>query len=428
VDSRERRSLTSPANAGEDDLRPAFSPDGRSVAFVRTEVSATSIYRIPVTGGNPIRIARPGMPSAGLVWSPDGGYLLFATGRLAPGLLVVPAGARDATQLQRLDIAGFNVHDPSIVSKDGGREVDLAYAQKSMNWDIWGASIGNHVSTPVLLAASNRSDDGPKFSPDGKRIVFSSSRTGYEEIWVSMADGAMARQLTHFKSAVTSSPRWSPDGGWIAFESTVNDNPDIYLVRGDGSAPIRVTSEPSAEVQPSWSQDGRWLYFMSDRGGNGQIWKTPVEGGRAVQVTRHGGFQAVESDDGRFVYYTREGRGFYTTEERGRGIWRVPANGGPETSFSDKPYQDFWTLAGGGLYYLDVKGRMPYLFTIPGLVPVRRIDLATNRTTTVASVEASFPGGVSLLDVTRDGKQMAWVGWRERSTELILIRNLHIAP
>jgi Tol biopolymer transport system component len=360
------------------------------------------------------------MPAAGLAWTPDGRFLLFATGPLAPGLLVVPAEARDATHLQRLDVAGFNVNDPSIIGRNGGREVDLAYAQKGTNWDILGASIGRDASAPATLAGSSRPDDAPSFSPDGKQIAFSSSRTGYQEIWVALADGAMPRQLTHFASTVTTSPRWSPDGRWIAFEAVVDDNPDIYRVRSDGGAPVRMTSEPSTDVQPSWSHDGRWLYFMSDRGGSKQIWKTPVEGGRAVQVTRQGGYQAFESDDGRYVYYAKQ--------QHRPGIWRVPVNGGPETSFSDDPYDNFWTLAGGGVYYLDVKARIPQLFAISGPVPVRRIDLAANKTTTVATVEASFPGGVSVIDVTRDGRHLAWVSWRDRTTELMLIRNLHIAP
>jgi Tol biopolymer transport system component len=418
VDSGERRRLTSPAKAAEDDLWPAFSPDGQSVAFVRRAITATGIYRVAVSGGNPTRVAISGQPLDGLVWSPDGQYLLLATGRHAPGLLAVPANARDTTQLERVDIAGFNVSEPSIISRNSGREVDLAYAHEGTNWDIWGMAIGDHVSSPVPLATSTRANQAPSFSPDGKQLAFSSARSGYEEIWVSMADGSQPRQLTNFRSAVANSPRWSPDGRWIAFDATVGNNPDIYLVRPEGGPAVRMTNEPSTEVQANWSHDGRWLYFMSDRSGNTQIWKIPAGGGHATQVTRKGGFQAFESSDGRYVYYAKYWHG--------RGVWRVPVNGGPETLVSDMAWHNLWTLAGDGLYYFDVEGQMPQVYSIRRPIPVRRIDLVTHKTTTVATVETSFPTGVSSLDVTADGKHLAWVSWQEHDAELMLIRNLHL--
>jgi Tol biopolymer transport system component/DNA-binding winged helix-turn-helix (wHTH) protein len=418
VDSGERRRLTSPAKAAEDDFSPAFSPDGQAVAFVRRATTATSVYRVPVSGGNPTRVAISGQPANGLVWSPDGQYLLLATGRHAPGLLAVPANARDATQLERVDIAGFNVSEPSIISRNNGREVDLAYAHEGTNWDIWGMAIGDHAASPVSLATSTRANQAPSFSPDGKQLAFSSARSGYEEIWVSMGDGSQPRQLTNFRSAVASSPRWSPDGRWIAFDAIIGNNPDIYLVRPEGGPPVRMTSEPSTEAQPNWSHDGRWLYFMSDRSGSKQVWKLPAGGGQSTQVTRHGGFQAFESGDGRYVYYAKQWHG--------RGVWRVPVNGGPETLVSDMAWHNLWTLAGDGLYYFDVEGQMPQVLSITCSIPVRRMDLATNKITTVATVEVSFPVGVPALDVTRNGKYLAWVNWREHDAELMLIRNLHL--
>ena len=72
INSGARRRLTLPVNSGQDDVWPAFSPDGQSVAFVRRATTATDIYRIPTSGGNPTRVAIAGKPSRGLVWSPDG--------------------------------------------------------------------------------------------------------------------------------------------------------------------------------------------------------------------------------------------------------------------------------------------------------------------------------------------------------------------
>jgi TolB protein len=80
-------------------------------------------------------------------------------------------------------------------------------------------------------------------------------------------------------------PRWSPDGRRIVFSSRVKGNRDLYLTDSDGSNTIRLTSEPSQEEFPSWSGDGRWICFRSDRTGRGQIWKIPAAGGQPQQVT-----------------------------------------------------------------------------------------------------------------------------------------------
>ena len=418
INSGARRRLTVPANSGQDDVWPTFSPDGQSVAFVRRATTATDIYRIPASGGNPTRVAIAGKPSRGLVWSPDGKYLLFATGRHAPGLLAISAKARDSAHLERVDIAGFNVNEPSMIARKGGTEADLAYAHETTDCDIWGTPIGDDHSSPVPLAASIRADQAPSFSPDGQRLAFCSARSGYEEIWVSMADGSHPRQLTKFNSGVANSPRWSPDGRWITFDATIGNNPDIYVVRSDVGPPQRMTHESSTELQPSWSRDGQWLYFMSDRSGSKQIWKMPVGGGEASQVTRQGGFQALESVDGRYLYYAKR--------HGGRGVWRVPINGGPEILVTDLAWHNLWALADDGLYYFDVAGRVPEIFDIARPVQVRKLDLLSGKTTTVTTVQTSFPTGVPCLEVRRDGKYLAWVSWRDHNGELMLIRDLRL--
>jgi Tol biopolymer transport system component/DNA-binding winged helix-turn-helix (wHTH) protein len=427
VDSGEKRRLTLPASSREDDAWPAFSADGQSVAFVRRATTATGIYRVSRSGGDPVRVAIAGKPVRGLVWSPDGEYLLFATGRHSPGLLSVPAKARDSTRLERIDIAGFSVSEPSIIARKGSRKVDLAYVHETTDWDIWGAAIGNEHASPAPLAASIRADQSPSFSPDGRRLAFCSARTGFEEIWVAMADGSHPQQLTHFNSGVANSPRWSPDGRWIAFDATIDNNPDVYVVSSDGGLPRRMTRESSGEVQPSWSGDGQWLYFMSDRSGSKQIWKMPSGGGQAVQVTQQGGFQARESGDGRYLYYAKSATD-YRKWRSGRGIWRVPVTGGPEILVTELAWANLWSLAGDGLYYLDVADRVPEVFDIARPIPVRRLDLVTNNTTTVATIEASFPDGVGALEIRADSKYMAWVSWHEHNAEIMFIRNLRLAP
>ena len=88
------------------------------------------------------------------------------------------------------------------------------------------------------------------------------------------------------------------------FDSIEAGNWDLYVVGADGGTPRRLTQEPSEEGTGTWSRDGRSIYFQSDRTGRAETWKIPADGGTAVQVTRGGGGYAVESEDGRELYYS----------------------------------------------------------------------------------------------------------------------------
>jgi len=215
-------------------------------------------------------------------------------------------------------------------------------------------------------------ESGPQFSPDGSKIVFESTRSGAYEIWMCRSDGSGLMQLTHFNS-VTGTPRWSPDGQQIAFDSRAPGNADIFVMDSQGGSARRLTSEPSAEVVPSWSRDGHWIYFASDRTGGWEVWKMPSTGGPAVQVTRHGGYAAFESPDGRFLYYAK---GLTVP-----GLWRIPTNGGEEIeliSSLEAGYWGYWAVVENGIYYLDTTT------TKPGIA---FFDITIHRTTRVFDLE-----------------------------------------
>lgn len=78
----------------------------------------------------------------------------------------------------------------------------------------------------------------------------------------------------------------SPDGKWIVFSSTRHSlQPDLYLKTVDGLAVTQLTDDPAADVQPCFSPDGQWVAFASNRAGNWDLWLVGLRGGQATQLT-----------------------------------------------------------------------------------------------------------------------------------------------
>jgi eukaryotic-like serine/threonine-protein kinase len=263
LDQSVRRKLTSPPGLSIGDLDPEISGDGRSVAFIRATSSGVSdIYRVSIAGGEPTRLTT-GESLRGVSWTPDDTALVFASGGpLGGSLWSIPAAGGKP---ERLFVGGENASAPTI-SRHANR---LAFVQQTSAGDIWQLDVprrGQPIRPPIRLIASTRHDAGPNFSPDGKRIVFHSDRSGSLEIWVCDVAGHNLLQWTSIGGRLTGTPRWAPDSRHVAFDSRAGENSDIYVML-EGGAPRRITSEASDDVVPSWSSDGRWIYFSSNRTG-----------------------------------------------------------------------------------------------------------------------------------------------------------------
>jgi Tol biopolymer transport system component len=300
LDTFERRALTSPTLPLFDAL-PAFSPDGRTVAFVRyRNVSLGDIYLIPAEGGAPTRLTHDDARLWGsFAWTPDGKSIVFAGNRAGSDALwqLKLAGG----QPERLPVGGERAADPTVDAS--GRR--LAYVVFHEDSELYALDLTRPDDAPTRVAPSSRFDHMPQFSPDGRRIAFASARGGVApDIWVANENGSNPVRLTFF-DRFSSTPRWSPDGQWIVFDSAAHGSFDIFIVRAVGGAPRQLTTDPADDAIPSWSRDGHWIYFESARTGSPQMWRMPAEGGAATQLTKEGGFGGFESADGRYVYYSK---------------------------------------------------------------------------------------------------------------------------
>lgn len=405
IDTGERRRLTTPQAGSFGDTSPAFSPDGQTVAFIRNpNFLVSDVYLVPVAGGEPTRLTFDNLSLGGsLAWTPDGREIVFSSPR--GGLQSLWRVSTSGDRLRRLVGIGEYAYNPSI-ARQGNR---LAYVYRKVDRNIWRAPGPNSTAkdgAPVKLIASTRDDIAPQFSPDGKRIVFVSDRTGSREIWVAASDGQNPIQLTNFGGSNTGTPRWSPDGKWIAFDSRPEGNSDIHVISADGGKPRRVTTETSEDVSPSWSRDGKWIYFGSRRSGNWQVWKTPVEGGQAAQVTKNGGYEAFESADGQYVYYAK----------REPGIWRIPVEGGEENRVLDHGMFNYWALWERGICWLNREAAPQ--------PAIEFFNFATQRTTQLVRFErARVPGGPPGIAVSQDGQWALYWQVDQTDNDIMLVEN-----
>jgi Tol biopolymer transport system component/serine/threonine protein kinase len=406
----EKRKLTSPHTGSLGDVQPSISPDGKTVAFIRYGIGdVNDVYLVSVARGEPRRLTFENANLSSPTWTPDGRNILFRSGISNTGLWNVPAtGGKPA----RIEAVGQNLRGFAI-SRQGNR---LVWAQGIFDSNIWqGELSGGPVPTvrkqsAHALIASTKTDVSSQFSPDGQRIVFSSSRSGSIEIWVCSSDGQHPIQLTSFNRGNTGSPRWAPDGRQIVFDGRVEGNAEIYVINAEGGKARRLTTESSEDVVPSWSRDGQWIYFCSNRRGSQELWKMPAAGGQAMQLTKQGGFDNMESPDGKFLYYAK-GRGL-------TGIWRVPTSGGEETLVLDVQHSGYWrqwTVVEQGIYFITAD--------TPNRPLIQFLNFATGKVTTVFALEKPLPGTLSGLSVSPDGRQLLWVQADQTNSDLMLMEN-----
>ncbi len=401
--------LTSPAGDWPDACL-AFSPDGRTLAFVRWSTAANSdLFRLDLSQdlkpiGEPKRLTFGNWNAINPVWTTDGKSLIFSSGEL----LRMDAAGR--SKPQRLATIGTNCGHPAISRRGNRLAYDYAVSDENI-YRIELASRRGRAGAPQKLIASTRREGLPQFSPDGKRIAFASDRSGSAEIWVCDADGSNTSQLTFLAATgIGSPPRWSPDGRRLVFDAIIEGHENVYVVSVLGGTPQRLTSGLYTG-NPSWTRDGRWILFDSPEPKPGGIFKIPAEGGSAVLLLDRkadwGPWGPVESPDGKFIY----GIG---SSPNGRTLVKTPKEGGEPMQVLDSlsSWVNF-VVVEDGIYFIprpDPKSghSIQFLNTVTGVVQQ------------IASIEKPVGEGLS---VSPDRRWILYSQVDQSGSDLMLVEN-----
>ncbi len=268
------------------------------------------IYVMDADGGNPRNLTKNRNDDTFPSWSPDGKRVAFVSDR-------------DGHVMN-----GISTAEIYVIDADG--------------------------DNPQNLTNNPGSDRDPSWSPDGKRIAFSSLRRdkdgnlGHFDIYVMDADGGNPRRLTENPHGARS-PSWSPDGGRIVF-STRRDGhfrtkfgitSEIYVMDADGQGEQRLTENRQNDSYPVWSPDGERIAFASDRKGdleNYEIYVIDADGGNQQQLTNHRGDDGSPSwspDGEQIAFHSLRGEQFRNAE-----IYVMDADGGGLQNLTNHPVSD----------------------------------------------------------------------------------------
>jgi TolB protein len=244
------------------------------------------IYRIDSDGADLDVLTPAGVRTFSPAWSPDGRRIAYTEFHDQGGRIYLQDLATGARRMVGTTDRGIN-YTP-VFSPDGRT---LAFSRSDPSGtDIFTYDLERDCCVQRLTAGRFADNLSPTFSPDGRRIAFVSTRAGDPQIYVMSSDGTGQELFAPFDYGVTGSsnaPDWSPDGLTLAFHRDVAGNPQIFLMDVQARTVRQLTSAGRNE-DPTWAPDGQHLAFVSDRTGNRQIWVIDLETGRVRQVTRVG--------------------------------------------------------------------------------------------------------------------------------------------
>jgi Tol biopolymer transport system component len=194
-------------------------------------------------------------------------------------------------------------------------------------------------------------DEDPDWSPDGRKIAFSSRRDGNSEIYVMNADGTGLMNLTK-NPAHDAAPSWSPDGRKIAFQSDRDSSIQIYVMNADGSNQKRLTNIPPRNSYPRWSPNGSKIVFESFRDGNPEIYVMNADGSNQTRLTYTGGNGGpLWSPDGRTIAFNFTRGGSYK-------IYVMNADGSNQRPLTNNPWWDYnpvWSPDGEWVAFISLR-------------------------------------------------------------------------
>jgi Tol biopolymer transport system component len=255
--------LANISNSQSQDFIPRLSPDGKKILFARLEMSGNhDIYVMNVDGTNVINLTNNLAFDYYPSWSPDGTKIAFVSMRdnnfesVSNNLEIYTMNA-DGSQVRRLTFNNVEDNYPSW-SPNGKKiiyssKVGLCPGCSSGNavpFDLFTMNADGRSQVRLLTTPNN--EYLPQWSAKN-RIAFTTDRDSNIEIYAMNSDTTGLLRLTN-NGAVDNDPFWSPDGNRLTFVTDRDGNSEVYVMSADGSSQVRLTNNLVSDYSPSWSK------------------------------------------------------------------------------------------------------------------------------------------------------------------------------
>jgi len=146
---------------------------------------------------------------------------------------------------------------------------------------------------------------GPKFSPDGSKIAYSSDKSGYRDTYVIDLNTKKRTCVAQFPGQNTGAA-FSPDGSTLALSLSKFGNPEICTIPSTGGQPTRLTNARGTDCSPTWSPDGTKIVYVSDERGSPGLYILPATGGTPEKLNTESSYTTEPdwSPDGKKIAYS----------------------------------------------------------------------------------------------------------------------------
>jgi Tol biopolymer transport system component/tRNA A-37 threonylcarbamoyl transferase component Bud32 len=233
----------------------------------------------------------------------DSGMLVYQVGTLSGGGWQMQWAGRDGKPVGT--IPDFATYLEPTISPEGKR-IAVAYADAGGNTDVWVIDIARGTKTRLTFDPAN--DSYQIWTPDGSKIIYSSTRAPRTDIYMKPADGSGAEELLLKDDGDKIWKSISPDGRYLAYH---NNNPggriasEIWVLPLFGDRkPFPVVQGPFLAGTPAISPDGRWMAYTADDGRSREVYITAFPGGGAKwQVSTTGGLYPKWRGDSKELYF-----------------------------------------------------------------------------------------------------------------------------
>ena len=273
------------------------------IVFMSHRDGNPEIYVMDTDGGNLHRLTNQRGWDFSPSWSPDGKRIAFMSDRDGH---VHPRHGWSTNEIYMMNADGSNPQnltdnpfdDRSPSWSPDGKRIAFTSARDEDNPQNSEIYVMDADGNNLQRLTKNVGDDrDPSWSPDGQRIVFSAGRAGHvenkfgitDEIYVMDADGQNEQRLTDNRNNDWD-PSWAPDGERIAFMSDRKGDAvsfDIYIMNADGGNPQKLVNNRGWDSSPSWSPHGKRIAFTSERDGNYEIYVIDADGGNEQNLTNN---------------------------------------------------------------------------------------------------------------------------------------------